>query len=45
MMEQRMNYIHNNPVEEGIVLKPEDYKYPSEIDYCGGSGEIKIDKL
>jgi putative transposase len=28
-----MNYIHNNPVEAGIVDKPEDYLYSSARDY------------
>jgi len=26
---QKINYIHNNPVESGIVEKPEDYLYSS----------------
>ena len=26
MIEQRLQYIHNNPVEEEIVINPEDYK-------------------
>jgi len=30
---QKINYIHNNPVESGIVKKPEDYLYSSEKDY------------
>ncbi|MBP7558757.1 MAG: hypothetical protein KA821_20975 [Chitinophagaceae bacterium] len=30
---QRMNYIHNNPVEAGIVEKPEHYMYSSAKDY------------
>ncbi len=33
-MQQRLDYIHNNPVEAGIVSKPEDYLYSSAIDYC-----------
>ncbi len=28
-----MNYIHNNPVEAGIVEKPEHYMYSSAKDY------------
>jgi hypothetical protein len=28
-----MNYIHNNPVEAGIVDKPEEYLYISASDY------------
>jgi REP element-mobilizing transposase RayT len=31
-------YVHNNPVEEGVVFEPQDYKYSSAIDYAGGIG-------
>jgi putative transposase len=30
---QKINYIHNNPVEAGIVDKPEQYLYSSARDY------------
>ncbi|MBC7948795.1 MAG: transposase [Chitinophagaceae bacterium] len=30
---QKMNYIHNNPVEAGIVERPEHYLYTSAKDY------------
>jgi putative transposase len=30
---QKMNYIHNNPVEAGIVERPEYYLYSSAKDY------------
>ena len=30
---QKMNYIHQNPVETGIVEKPEHYLYSSAKDY------------
>jgi hypothetical protein len=33
-----INYIHNNPVEEGLVFKPEDYVYSSARDYSGERG-------
>ena len=36
-MLQRLHYIHNNPVEAGFVCKPEDWKYSSADDYCGGT--------
>ena len=35
---QKLDYIHNNPVEEGIVFRPEDYKYSSAPDYAGEKG-------
>ena len=30
--------MHNNPVEEGVVFRPEDYKYSSAQDYAGEKG-------
>lgn len=33
---QKLNYIHNNPVEAGIVEKPEDYLYSSARSYTTG---------
>ncbi len=34
------NYIHNNPVQEGLVFRTEDYKYNSAVDYSGENGMI-----
>lgn len=31
----KINYIHNNPVEEGFVVRPEDWKYSSASNYLG----------
>ena len=31
---QKLDYIHNNPVEDGIVEKPEDYMYSSARNYA-----------
>ena len=45
IIEQRLNYIHQNPVEEEIVFRAEDYKYSSAIDYSGGKGVLSIIKL
>ena len=42
MMDQRLNYIHNNPVEAGIVLSAEDYLYSSAVNYAG-LPEVLID--
>ena len=33
---QKINYIHNNPVEAGIIEKPEHYLYSSARDYYFG---------
>jgi REP element-mobilizing transposase RayT len=43
--QQKLNYLHNNPVEEGLVINAEDYKYSSAIDYAEGKGLIDIDLL
>jgi putative transposase len=33
--QQKLDYIHNNPVTAGFVEKPEDYLYSSAKDYYG----------
>ena len=35
---EKINYIHNNPVEEGLVYHPEDYVYSGARDYSGEKG-------
>ena len=35
-----VEYIHQNPVEEGYVFRPEDYRYSSAVDYAGEKGLI-----
>ena len=44
---QKMEYIHNNPVDAGIVEKAEEYIYSSARDYYYGKhcGLIKIEFL
>ncbi len=32
---KKLNYIHNNPVEAGIVTSPEHYLYSSAVNYAG----------
>jgi len=44
-IEQKLEYIHNNPVKAGIVEKPEEYRYSSAIDYADGKGMITIEKI
>lgn len=44
-MEQKLEYIHYNPVRAGIVEKPEDYRYSSAKDYAGEKGIISIEKI
>ena len=33
MIQQRLDYLHNNPVEAGIVDYPPEYLYSSARDY------------
>ena len=43
LMEQKLDYIHNNPVEAGFVSDPEYYIYSRAIDYAGGKGLIEVE--
>lgn len=43
MMEQKINYIHLNPVKAGLVVYEHDWLYSSYNDYYGNSkGLVKI---
>ncbi len=42
VMDEKVNYIHNNPVKAGFVRNPEDYLYSSAIDYSGGKGLLEV---
>lgn len=37
---QKLNYIHQNPVKAGFVRKPEDWLYSSASNYAGFEGNI-----
>jgi REP element-mobilizing transposase RayT len=41
-IEQKVQYIHNNPVRSGIVLNPEDYLYSSARNYAGLESVIDV---
>ena len=43
VIDQKVNYIHDNPVEAGFVNEPYHWKYSSAIDYSGGKGLLEID--
>jgi len=45
VIEQKANYLHNNPVISGFVNEPWHWKYSSAIDYSGGKGMIDIEYL
>lgn len=41
----KLNYIHQNPVNAGIVASPEHYLYSSATDYAGRKGFINVDLM
>jgi putative transposase len=43
VIDQKVDYIHNNPVEAGFVTEPWHWKYSSAVDYSGGKGVLEID--
>ena len=45
LMDQKLEYIHNNPVVEGIVDIPEEYLYSSARNYAGRSGLIEVELI
>jgi len=42
VIQQKLNYIHNNPVATGLVDEPWHWKYSSAIDYAGGKGLLDL---
>ena len=42
VIEQKADYLHNNPVVSGFVNEVWHWKYSSAIDYCGAKGIIEI---
>ncbi len=42
VIDQKINYIHMNPVEEGLVFNPEGYVYSSAADYAGEKGLLDV---
>ena len=45
VMDQKLDYLHNNPVEAGIVENAEDYIYSSAKDYAGMQGLLELELL
>lgn len=45
MIDQKLEYIHNNPVAAMIVNSPEQYVFSSARDYYGEKGLIKVELL
>jgi hypothetical protein len=44
-IEQKVAYIHNNPVKAGIVTRPEDYLYSSARNYAELDNVLDVIKL
>ncbi|WP_321286502.1 transposase [uncultured Sunxiuqinia sp.] len=42
LIEQRINYTHENPVRAMIVSRAEDYLYSSARDYAGEKGFVNV---
>ena len=45
VLNQKIEYIHNNPVRRGLVNSPEHWKFSSALDYYSDqNGPIEIDR-
>ena len=42
MIDQRINYTHENPVRAMIVSEPHEYLYSSARDYAGEKGFVNV---
>jgi putative transposase len=45
MLERRLHYIHQNPVEAELVDEPEYYWYSYARDYAGEKGLLELSML
>ena len=45
IMDQKLHYLHQNPVVAGFVSEPEHWKYSSANDYAGGQGLLQISRI
>lgn len=43
LLDQKIQYIHQNPVKAGFVSEPEHYLYSSAVNYAGGIGTIDVE--
>jgi REP element-mobilizing transposase RayT len=41
-IKQKLNYIHNNPVQEKLVTLPEDYYFSSASNYAGLDNDLDV---
>jgi REP element-mobilizing transposase RayT len=42
VIDQKLDYLHENPVKENLILCAEDYAYSSAIDYAGKKGLLNV---
>ena len=42
-MQEKLEYVHNNPVTARVVDEPEHYIYSSARDYTGKKGMIEVE--
>ena len=42
MMEQKVEYVHNNPVRRGYIERPEHWRYSSARNYLGQPGLVEV---
>ena len=40
VIDEKLNYLHQNPVKSGFVFRAEDYMYSSAADYAGEKGLV-----
>lgn len=45
VIEQKLAYIHNNPVKAGFVDEQQHWRYSSAMNYCGSPGMMEMDLL
>ena len=45
MLDDRLNYLHQNPVEQGLVYNDYDYIYSSAKDYANEKGLLEIELI
>ena len=45
MLKNKLEYIHNNPMERGYIDDPMHWRYSSYRNYMGEDGVLEVDKL
>ena len=44
-LQEKLRYIHENPVRKGLVERPEDWPFSSAAHYAGGQSAIPVDSV